>query len=307
MSTLRVLLRKHVPPAIWDAFVAAHEDGWWFQTSRWLDYAVAYAGEDAYDDSAAVVSDGQIIALTFGVIDRHKRPGCGGQPVPAALIRPDAAHLLNLTLGGAPGLTLAWRPGHPPDDDVQFADGYRLTERTTTVVDLARSEAAIWQSVRRSYHAIIHGVERAYGISVHSRVTPAVAATVTDAAHALHRTCSGRETRDDATWRMQAEWLADGYGVLALADRDAQHVGFAYAVRYKDWAYWMSGGSLERNVQHALQWALIKALRADGVTQYYEVGWHARPDEPKKDQDIAFFKRGFGAPMRFSWLEEADS
>ena len=69
-------------------------------------------------------------------------------------------------------------------------------------------------------------------------------------------------------------------------------LGFAYVLRWKEYAYYASAASLAPNVSHPIQWAIIKRLKELGVT-YYEMG-HQGGSANQKESNIEFFRRGFG-------------
>lgn len=155
-------------------------------------------------------------------------------------------------------------------------------EWMTRVVELTASEAELWSGVRKSYKAIIHSAERRYIIG-HSGVKPC---------QMLHLAIVGRHTRPIETWLMMQRWIDDGLGLAVVASREDEPRGFAYVVKYRGWSYYTSGGSLDKNVSHALIWAAIKILKAQGV-RWLELGWLARVGDTEKDSGIARFKAGF--------------
>ena len=165
----------------------------------------------------------------------------------------------------------------------------------THVVDLRPSEAELWRGVRRSYHSLIArhraGV-RVYGAGQQDYPNR----YPVDAAAAIHLEAAGRVTRPIGTWDLMAGWLASGDALCALAwvGDDVLPVGYAYAVRHAGWSYYLSGAAVRRDISHALVWGLMRALRCDGRTRWFEVGWAERPGDGDKDRGIAMFKSGFG-------------
>jgi hypothetical protein len=283
--------RRDIPARAWNEFVWRHEDGWFLHTSAWLDYAAAYT-PDATDLSSAIGKpDGTILAIVPGMDAPGGIPCNGGQlPVPP-LVAPGSG--LKCEVGGHEKLRVAYRPGREPEE--MPADGF--CERTiyTFVVDLQLSEKERWSAMRRSYRGLIRSGEKRLRTTVLSMSSPEAAWTHMAQALALHTAAAGRQTRSELTWRIQSDWLVAGYGVLAMAHAlDGTPVAFAYALRYKDWAYYFSGASAEDNVQHLLQWKLMEALGRDGATRFYELGHDAEPGDDAKLRNVAFFKSGFG-------------
>lgn len=208
--------------------------------------------------------------------------------------------------GGHPQLRIAWRPGREADQEAQTL--FTIRPYGTYVADLwDGDESDQWRRLRRSYRSLVHQAEKRYEIAVYSHCEAVRGAPLILRAQMLHRIVAGRQTRCDATWGYQTDWLNAGHGVLVLAIDQvmAEDVGFAYGVRYKDWAYWCSGATTRPNVQHALQWHLMRALRCDGRTRYYEFGWDVTDKDDEKGRNIAFFKSGFGGTRwTFDVLED---
>ena len=162
----------------------------------------------------------------------------------------------------------------------------RATWRTR-VIDLAIGEQALWQGVRRSYHALIHRAERTYTFG-----SPDCAGPWVEEIRALHRESVGRETRPESSWRLMGGWVSDGAAWCQTARRDGVLAGYAYFVAHQGWAYYHSSASRERHLTHALIWRALVSLRAAGV-RYCELGWQGQATDDK-GQAIEFFKRGFG-------------
>lgn len=292
---MRVVTRAELPPGAWDAFVGSHPHGWWFHTAAWLAYSLAYT-PGAVDRSFAVVSStGRVIGVVPLVVQEGQLV-CGGQVTPAPLLAPAAASrayehasaLLGRVLG-----PIALRPGLVPPPGERAPEGWQWSLKGTWVVHLDKPEPELWTGVRRSYHSLIHRAEERFNLLVFGPTNR----YATDVARALHIKSAGRETRSLATWDLMGEWITTRNGVLAVAiraDGTNEPVGFAYVLRYKHWAYYASGATLELNLAHALQWQVLKALRCDGATRFYEVGHDAEEGESEKAKGIARFKAGFG-------------
>lgn len=174
---------------------------------------------------------------------------------------------------------------------------------TTRVLALDRPEAELWRGVRRSYHALIHRLERDAGLSVSEART---ASDFLGVCRPLHLAEAGRDTRPLASWLVQGDWVDARAARCFVASRGSRPVGFAFVSVYERWAYYFSAASTERDVQHLIQWHAISELRSAGVL-CYELGWMDKDGDSEKDRQIAFFKRGFGGfdvPARLSGREE---
>lgn len=152
---------------------------------------------------------------------------------------------------------------------------------STQVIDLTQSEADLWTGVRKSYKSKIHWAERQRDISL---TEDPVAVGM---ARAIHIEKAGRETRPMGTWILMADWLVAHQALLVMAPKS-----FAYFIIHRDWAYYGYAASLEPDVNAALVWTAIKALKTRGITQL-EMGWQGQATDDKGKQ-IEFFRRGFG-------------
>ena len=94
-----------------------------------------------------------------------------------------------------------------------------------------------------------------------------------------------------------ADWAVQGQGIIAIAVNriTSARDGFAYALRWKNWSYYGSGATLRPNLSHALIWHLMRALRCDGETRFFEVGYAAELGATEKQIGISQFKAGFGS------------
>lgn len=285
--------RADIGDSRWNTWVDRHEHGWWFHRTEWLEYALAYTPE-ARDFSCAVVereteTEGRAHGLVPLVVTPDDEVVAFGGPPLAAPLSFTEGFVMAIKDGAA------LRPGQELADDVPLPDATLHQEtRYTHVVDLLDGdEAAHWARVRKSYHSLTRKAQREYDITVHSHTENW---GLIESARLLHIKASGRETRPMRTWVCMSDWMKAGHGVLALARRREGGVlsGFAYVIRYKDWSYWMSGATLDPNVQHGLQWALMNALRCDERTRYYEIGPDADEYDGQKEKGVAFFKSGWG-------------
>lgn len=286
--------RQEVDPAAWDAFVEAHPDGWWFHTSAWAAYALAYA-QGTQDQSVAVLGPSGAVLGVVPAAMHQGVPFWGGQPFPMPLGEvPATAH-------GAVS-----RPGRSP------AKGRIEEQWDTHVIDLRQPDSVRWSRVRKSFRQSIVRAKLKRAVFVVGSAAAGRPATEADPgwaveqARGLHLQSAGRVTRDPATWSHMADWVRRGDGLVAIAKAPTgSFVGYAYAIRWKDWAYYASGVTAERDLSHALVWALAEALALDGRTRYFEVGWDVRDGDTEKDRGIAFFKSGFGGERWPVWLWRA--
>lgn len=306
--SLTVEHRRDLREGVWDAFVDQNPGGWFWHTSHWIDYCLAYH-PGAVDDSFAVVYGDRVVGLC-PMVREGDRYAMGGNPGADPLISaPMAIYALVSrcmqehveVLARSRGVaSVAFRAIPRPVKRYLEREGWEDISWDTLVLDLRPEEVALWTGVRKSYKSLIRKTERTRDIRVLNQPW-----AVSSVAKVLHYAAAGRATRPDRTWELMAEWCTQGFGVVALAsgvaDPDPESVGrgwdgYAYAIRYKGHAYYASGATTAPDIAHALQWALIKTLRCDGRLTY-ELGWMVRPGDSPKDAAISFFKAGFAGAV----------
>jgi len=288
--------RQAVNPADWDAFVDEQRDAWVWQRSWWLDYIKAYA-PTSQERSFLVVDDQSRIRAIVPLVVQDGRAGYGhGDPCPGMVIATDRSmfernamvamifsemkrRLQDISRGG----WMWWANAPGARKWVKYCTAtfpVQSVMRLHAVTDLTRSTDVLWASVRKSYRQT---VDKWHG-EIHSGDI--------DGYIAAHRAVSDRA---EATYAMQRRWHQDGRIHAVTARLGGEPVGAAYALIDKGWAYYASGPSHAPNAQHAVQWRMVLDLKRKGV-QMYELG--SLEGETEKEQNIAFFKRGFGDDVR---------
>lgn len=300
--TLKLQTRQEVGRALWNRFVANHPGGWFWHTWEWCEYGLAY--EPCEDRSVAVCDGrGEIVALSVWMVAKSNPAvvQCGGSHCPVPLI--DCAKSESYL---APSLLQEhWRSAVTSDVRVILrgsplvapasivVDSWVDVSWSSRVIDLTKSKDELHADVRSSYKPLIRQQARAFAFRVYDRVR--VSEQERDELRTAHRLAAGVETRSAASWDHMMKWVEDGRALFVtsrpLAAQDLNSIdGYAYAIRYKNGAYYGSGVS--GSAGHALQWNTMLALKRTGV-QRYEIGWQGAACS-KKEQDIEFFKRGFG-------------
>lgn len=300
---MEVVSRADVGDTAWDTFVYDHPLGWFWHTSQWLAYSLAYTPQ-AVDHSFMVVDHYEPLALVPLVQGPNGSLVMGGQITPAPLFNfvsgPDMA-LANFAitsaekrLRGHVALPIRLRPGIVPQG--LMPESCQAQIGSTYVVDLRVGERELWKNLRKSYKSLIHKAQREFAIATYAKDW------AVDIARELHLVSAGRETRPRETWECMKQWVVDGQAVVALGapavrsvpKNDRSAVAYAYAIRYKRCAYYASGASLDKSgLAHALQWELMNALRCGDISMY-EIGYAADADATEKEKGIAHFKAGFG-------------
>lgn len=169
------------------------------------------------------------------------------------------------------------------DHELFDADGYERTVHETQVLDLSSPLETLWAGVRKSYHSIIHRANERFKIIECNSIMAYLW---------VHAEANGgKPPRSEATYECQDRWLGEKLGLLVEAWRDGFIVAAAYWIVYQGGAYYASGPSIEKNVQHAVIWKSIELLKARGVRliELGDIGWMTT-----KEEGISRFKRGFG-------------
>ena len=174
------------------------------------------------------------------------------------------------------------------DHDFDWTDEnrklYQLNVHQTQVIDLTVSMEQLWRGVRKSYQSLINKGFRTYDVEISDDIL---------AYQHLHALANGVQPRPDETYAQQGNWLASRNGLLVMADIPGveRYVAAAYWILYCDEAYYASGPSIEKNVQHAVIWKSLELLKAMGVrlAELGDIGWRTT-----KEEGISKFKRGFG-------------
>jgi hypothetical protein len=161
----------------------------------------------------------------------------------------------------------------------------------TRVVDLSVSEAELWRGVRRSYHSLIRKAERDFVLRVVDWTSESDSCSGVESAMRLHRLVAKRQTRSLSTWTSQFLWMINGQAALVVAHQKQVEEGFVYCVIHGAWAYYHSSATHKDNLNHALLWHAMKALKARGV-RWFEVGWQGEAKDAK-GKAIEFFKSGW--------------
>jgi hypothetical protein len=272
--------------AAWNAYVDAHRLGTWWHRTEWLRYQLAYAsGCENRSHLARDPTDGRAIGLTpLIVLDGTAEMGGDCGPLPLA-DEGCAGTMLQLIAGGRPAERIRVRSSWRDGIDAMKAPGAEW--HLTRMLDVSRPYCDLWAGMRKSYQSLVNQARATYDIWCG-----------TDAELMACYEAVKLETgtrRPAATYAEQAKWLTQGNGLVAVAyTKDTRRpVSAAYAIIYRDWAYYASGASAVKSIQHALQWAIIEELAARNNVRWYELGWQGLAKD-KKGRNIEFFKRGFG-------------
>jgi len=161
---------------------------------------------------------------------------------------------------------------------------YSMRINMTRVIDLTVPTETLWKGVRDSYRALINKGIRTYDVEIQDDM---------EAFRALHAEANHGQPRPTRTYEIQGDWLKTRNGLLVMADQviPRKYVAAAYWIIFNHGAYYASGPSLERSVQHAVIWKSLELLKAMGVTK---VDMGKIDGETEKEMNVGKFKKGFG-------------
>lgn len=280
---LRAVPRAEIGRDAWEAACDALPDAWWWHRWDWCEYELAHSGGG--DLSTAIIDEGEVVALT-SLFDQRGRPGHEGQPAPWPAGGERGAALL-VELASYHGvMPLAWLPV-----------GWGALPLTRLSVIMHQPMSTIWAGLRKSYHQLIHRQQERYVL--------ALTDCLGEYEWVHKQAFGGGQPRPQVTYEWQRKWLREGRAVCAVARASTTTMGRSwagdpvaaiYVLLDKGRAYYASGPSLEP-AMHALQWFVIQALQARGVTEYM-LGYEGLATDAK-GQGIELFKAGFG--RTFGW------
>jgi hypothetical protein len=308
----------------WNDYVDGHSEGWWFHRSEWLDYCLAY-DDRSIDRSFALVHDGKVCAVCPAILSSGGCIETGDDPCPGPL-SDDVPSLIKFVGEKLSGIPKRWRWNRGSKSsrvvDWFLRSGYSRLGWDTCIIDLRNKAVSdLWQGIRKSYRVVIRRGERDYVIKSNRNIWT-MDSKLWESYEQCHRTFGSRE-RSNLTYSYQKDWVDAGVGYIVAgyskegSDKDGPSVvaspvfgsadgsspsslassicsGASLSFNYKNYAYYASGPSLVRDLQHCLQWKALIGLRSLGV-DFYEMGW---VNHAPNQKGIEFFKRGFGGSLR---------
>jgi hypothetical protein len=311
----------------WDQFCSQERTAWFWHTTDWLQYTLAYQPAlESVSLSFFVTSGTQVVAIAPLLLEKQETNdgvryelSFGGGPAPAPALSSqlssekraelftlicrridDLARQYNAVRVRMQTSPLCWLNEWERGQAEFDRYGYVATPLATQVVALAQGFPSLLQHMRKGH---IYDVKR--GIK-HFDVTCYDAERITEEIFAryrlLHAQAAGRVTRPLQTFELMRQWIQEGKALLLGASKDGGDVGWIYLFIYKGKAYYGSACNhpewRRQPVGHALQGCALQWLAAHGYA-WYELGLqqfgpllYDLPTE--KELAIASFKRGFG-------------
>ena len=323
----------------WGDFCLQSSEAWFWHTTHWLDYTLAYRPEcSPQSHSFLVIAENKIAAICPLVLETVLETGeeirqfsYGGDAVPAPAFADDlpensrrqvtravyrqidelaaANRVQRVSFRISPPAPFFWRFTHPKPNPL-LRDGFADVSLLTQVIDLSLPEEQLLREMRKGHRADIKRAEKHMTGSVldSSNIT----ADAFDRYRLLHHKAAGRITRPLKTFELMYKWIQEGFAALSCATLEGKDIGFALISVYKDGAYYSSGCvDPEFNhlpVGHLLQWRAMHWLKAHKI-RHYEIGIQLLSSQPhsivsEKEWNISFFKRGFGGFTVPAWRAE---
>lgn len=323
----------------WDIFVDMAEGAWFWHSSAWRDYTVAYQPHLGSQSVAFMVRDaGRDVAAVPAMLERHAdgrvRLSFGGDPCWSPCVLPGldprhrdavlrACFSRTAEMGRASGaVSVSWRVS-PIARGVQgFLPAFlAATTRagcldeslSSQVIDLRLSPERLLTAMRKGHRSDVKRGLQQFSVDILDSSTCSDADF--DAYRAMHARAAGRATRPPRTFELMRSWIGSGRAFIVRCQEASRAKGFAYVLVHGDGAYYASAAAEpgeRRPVGHVIQHTIISTLQRRGTCRYelglqhHGIQWHDPPDA--KSRAISAFKRGFGgspfpAAIRTAWLD----
>ena len=324
----------------WDDFCLRSPDAWFWHTTEWLDYNLAYRPElQPRSYSFLCLQDSKLVAVVPLLLTHHEQDGRSWKefslsgnflPSPAlidGLPQAERDDLLDFIfaaiddmaeeLGVArsrfrvdPLRPALLKPKYAPYNHL-LRHGYADCSLNTQIIDLRLPRNELRAGLRRNHARSLEKARQLFQIKLHS------GAALTDEKFneyvRMHARAAGRVTRPRATFDMMRAWIQDGRGLVAeaVAD-DGRTAGFELYVTHKKASYGLSACNEPEYkhlpIRHLIEWEAMMWLR-DHDVEFYEIGEQHFGTLPydfpeKKNVDISHFKYGFGGATVPSFYAE---
>jgi len=318
---------------IWDNFALQSDDGWFWHTTQYMEYAEQCAGGNfVANPSFALVDERGALAICPVMInlgpraDGVKQFSLGGTaslptPIPFPAMRNGlsedtrqrvyASYVQNLENIAAeyevgyvsvriPCVARSFlEPGIPTANPL-LRYGFMDLGYISLVVDLSKDLKALWADVRKGHKADVKRAQQNCEIVVwdQSNLTTEKLRQY----QLLHAKDRGGETRDERSFDLMSGWVSQGQAILVEAVYEDRAIGFSLVILFGSGAYYASTckdpDHSEIAASHLIQWETICWLKDHGIS-WYDLGphrFHPQWFEPPDARaiSVARFKRGFG-------------
>jgi hypothetical protein len=317
----------------WDAFSLGCDHAWFWHTTAWLDYTLAYRPDlTPASKSFMVVDGGQVQAICPLILEEFPTGGDGNGvrefsfgggfgPPPAFSTQTQDDPRVKQAVADAcfdqidelarefnvgrvsfaipPLAKSSWDSQVSPENWLARR-GYADVSIHTQVIDLSLTPTDLLGGMRKGHRSDVKRGSKQ--MEIVALGADEISRDQFDQYQALHQLAAGRVTRPQSTFDSMFEWIKSGNGALICAKYDGDFVAFALLTVYKDGAYYGSSCThpdyARTQAGHGIQWRAMEWLREHGVHRY-DLGWQQFGPLPydfptDKELAIAHFKRGFG-------------
>ncbi|MBI4632668.1 MAG: GNAT family N-acetyltransferase [Deltaproteobacteria bacterium] len=324
---MEIILLDNKSESDWNAFCFKSSGSWFWHTTHWMNYVLAYRPEyDPVQMSFLVRENNKVVAVCPLVLENNagqKEFSFSSFAVPSPALSDEIGNrqrkkVLDFIFGYIDDQAKAhavkkacFRFSPLADLCVQskwypsnylFKYGYLDATFNTQVLDISPGPEKLKSDVRKGHKYDINRASKM--LDAHIYDAESIDRATFDLYCELHHKDAGRVTRSQITFDMMFDWIKEGYGLLvgATLKGEDRFVGFSYHIRYKSGAYYASACSdpdyAEMPIAHCILWESIRRLHENG-TRFFEIGWQFYGPEfhyhtSPKEHQISKFKRGFG-------------
>lgn len=283
---MRVVSYRDIDPVVWDRFAVDY--GWFWHTSLWRDYTLAF--DDAADpDDFAIVDGGELFAIASNSHAPAVRDDLSLARRLRILTRCLSEHTRQQSLSP---LVPCFSERLMEFAAITTALGYEDRSLTTRVIDLTQSEDDLLRAMSKGHrHAVINGAHILTNVKT-SEISFSIY-------HHLHRQAHGK-VRPVGTFAEMRRWVELGHAAVVLARTNNAFTGATLIMICGDGAAYSSTATVGEPgvIGHAMMWTAIRWLKAQGLKRF-ELGPQYRGRlshdiSTVKEQNISLFKRGFG-------------
>lgn len=182
------------------------------------------------------------------------------------------------------------------------------------IIDLSVDEKDLWQQIRHSSKSIINKGLDIFEFKIYDKSN--FNEDIGEKHRIMHHEISGKITRPLASFKKMSSWVKEGRAVLIEQSYKKEIAQMIYIVLGGQSA---AGASVVENIKiktpipmtHSLNYFIYKEMKKRNI-KFYDVGLTSFRSSifttlTKKEQDINYFKRGFGLrnfPLRmWGWFE----
>jgi len=295
------------PDNRWNDFCQSSTDSWFWHSTEWLDYSLAYRlGRTSL--SFMVEENKELLAICPLILSDSEFIMHWSPVFSDNLALKKREKVINFTFEEIDRLALENNvkrasfmiyPLSFPSHNFLMKQEYLDISLNTQVIDLTQDLESIHSTMRKGHdYDIDKGLK---SLDIWIQDSDNIGRETFDEYCKLLRADPSHayETRPQVTYDMQYDWIKEEYAILLGASHKGEWVGFSYIFTYKNKAYYGSACSnSDLPVAHALTWKTIEWLKEHGF-EYYEIGWQQYGSQlydfpSAKEVSISKFKRGFG-------------